>query len=456
MTHSDQLSRRRFVKQGGALAAAGASLPYLIPSGVLGLAGCTCAPQPGPNERIGIGFIGCGRRGGQIRVDGGSGPMPEEEIRMVAVADVNLERAEEWAEREKCEAYQDYRKLLDRQDVDAVIYATPEFWHYLPCIHACQAGKDIYGEQPLGHTIREGRKMVEAVRKYQRVFQVGEQQRSDPAVRKACELIRNGRIGKVHTVLSANLPSPFRCRFPEQPVPAQLDWDTWCGPNRVVPYHEDIYMSRANPGWMSFEPYSGGELVNWGCHGLSMVQWGLGTDETGPSEIWVEPDIGPDVGPIRPLTYTEPETRWRGDARSAVTTIHYRFADGTLLVMGGGPMSGGTFLGEKGRITVLRDGYLCDPEGLDEDPLVDPQVKLYESDNHMKNFLDCVRSRQDPIMDVEKAHSVATLCHLGNIARWLGRKLRWDPEKETFPGDDEANKHLDKPKRKPYELPETV
>ena len=141
-------------------------------------------------------------------------------------------------------AYQDYRALLDRKDVDVVVYATPEHWHYLPCIHACQAGKDIYGEQPLSHTIREGRVMVEAVRKYKRVFQTGEQQRSHPKTRKAVELILNGRIGKIQSIIGYNYPSPFECDFPAQPIPEYLDWDRWCGPNEVVPYHTDLYLSR--------------------------------------------------------------------------------------------------------------------------------------------------------------------------------------------------------------------
>ena len=150
----------------------------------------------------------------------------------------------EWAKNYRCQAYQDYRTLLDRKDVDVVVYATPEHWHYLPCIHACQAGKDMYGEQPLSHTIREGRRMIQAVRKYHRVFQTGEMQRSNPATRKAVELIRNGRIGKLQSIIGYNYPSAFECDFPAQPIPEWLDWDRWCGPNEVVPYHTDLYLSR--------------------------------------------------------------------------------------------------------------------------------------------------------------------------------------------------------------------
>jgi len=455
---------------------------------------CSCRPQPAsaprdegtssqeqeklaksPNEQIGIGIIGCGRRNGQLVIGKGGQGAPPPHARIVAVADFNLKRAQEWGRNYRTKnVYQDYRKLLEHKEVDVVIYATPEHQHYLPCIHACQAGKDIYGEQPLSHTIAEGRKMVEAVRKYKRVFQTGEQQRSHPATRKAVELIRNGRIGQVRSIIGYNYPSAFECDFPARPIPEWLDWDAWCGPNEVVPYHTDLYLSRVpynreppyysypaetddcavGPGWMSFRPYSGGELPNWGCHGLSMVHWALGMDESGPVEVWVEP-----AEAMETVTYYEPETPSRGDALCSRTLIHYKYANGVVLSLtsrdkklGGGA----TFIGDKGMITIFREGYECDPAGLDEEPLPPDAVRVCESDNHMHNFFDCVVSREDPIMNVEAGHSVATLCHLGNIARRLGRRLKWDPEKEIFPGDDEANTHLDFERRTRYELPREV
>jgi len=463
MSTGRRISRRRMLRQTISGAAAGAVLgcPLLVPRWVWGA-----------NDQIGVGIIGCGRRNAQLVIGKGGQGAPPAHARIVAAADVNLKRAAEWGKHYRCAAFQDYRALLERKEVDVVIYATPEHWHYLPCIHACQAGKDIYGEQPLGHTIREGRKMVEAVRKYKRVFQTGEQQRSHPATRKAVELIRNGRIGKVQMVIGYNYPSPFECNFPAQPLPEWLDWDRWCGPNEVVPYHTDLYLSRVpydreppfytypaekyavGPGWMSFRPYSGGELVNWGCHGLSMVHWALDMDHSGPVEIWVEP-----AEKLEPVVYHLPEKRDRGDAACSRTIINYRYANGVVLRLSSiDPRLGGgaTFIGERGRITIFRDGYECDPPGLDEDPLPPDATRVYHSDDHMKNFFDCVVSRKDPIMTVEAGHSVATLCHLGNIARWLGRRLRWDPLKELFPGDDEANAYLDIPRRKGYELPETV
>jgi len=480
VTPSGKVSRRRVLKDGVRAAAASLAVPMFLscrqePSAGPAAAGVTSAakrPAPGPNDQIAVGIIGCGRRNGQLVIGKGGQGAPPPHARIVACADFNLARAEQWARNYRAKAYHDYRALLDRQDVDVVIYATPEHWHYLPCIHACQAGKHIYGEQPLSHTIREGRKMIEAVRKYQRVFQTGEQQRSHPATRKAVELIRNGRIGKIQSIIGYNYPSAWECNFGAQPIPAGLDWDAWCGPNEVVPFHTDLYLSRipyerekpyyttppeqraVGPGWMSFRPYSGGELPNWGCHGLSMVHWALDMDHRGPVEIWVTPEEK-----LPTVVYDTPESRDRGDAACSQTVLHYKYPGGVVLSLSSvDPKLGGgaTFIGDKGRITIFREGYECDPVGLDEDPLPAGAQRVYESDNHMENFFACVASGKDPIMPVEAGHSVATLCHLGNIARRLGRRVQWDPAKEIFPGDDEANAYLDVPKRKPYELPTEV
>jgi predicted dehydrogenase len=205
---------------------------------------------------------------------------------------------------------------------------------------------------------------------------------------------------------------------------------------------------------MSFRPYSGGELPNWGCHGLSMVHWALDMDESGPVEVWVEPGETMDT-----VVYDLPEPPARGDALCSKQFIHYKYPNGVVLSLtsrdkklGGGAR----FIGEKGSITIFRGGYECDPVGLDEEPLPSDAVRVYESDNHMHNFFDCVVSREDPIMTVEAGRSVAALCHLGNIARRLGRKLQWDPEKEVFPNDEEANSYLDVERRKGWEIPREV
>ncbi|MFQ5811148.1 MAG: Gfo/Idh/MocA family protein, partial [Armatimonadota bacterium] len=406
-----------------------------IPSGVLAGPG-----QPGANDRIGVGYIGVGRRAKGLM------GLPKEG-QMVAVADCNGPRAEAVAEQRKCRAHKDYRELLDRGDVDAVVVASPDHWHTLHCIHACQARKDVYCEKPMTLTIREGRQLVQAVRKYERVFQTGSQQRSMAPNRTGCELIRNGRLGKVHTVLGANYATPWECALPEQPIPEGLDWDAWCGQTEVVPYHKDVYTPRANPGWISFRPWSGGEMTGWGSHGLDQVQWALGMDETGPVEVWTE---GPKFDPP---TYKEPASRGAGNAICEKPTVFFRYADGTVLKLGGGPGGGAVFIGDEGKITIDRGRFTPEPAELGE-PLEDPEVRLYVSDNHMQNWFDCMKSREKPVADVEIGHRSATVCHLGNIARWLGRKLRWDPETETFPGDDEANALVSREQRGPYRIPE--
>ncbi len=466
-----QISRREMLSRAAALTVAGATLPAWLEESAMA-AQAPEARRVSPNDEIGVGIIGCGRRNSQLATGVGGQGTPPPEARIVAVADLNLRRASAWGAHHKCDFFDDYRRLLDNKDVDVVVYATPEHWHYLPCIHAAQAGKDIYGEQPLSHTIREGQKMVEAVRKYNVVFQTGEQQRSNARARKAAELILNGRIGKIERVIAYNYPSPFESNFPAQPIPESLDWDRWCGPNEVVPYNVNLYVSRVpyepdpifppepaeqtavGPGWMSFRPYSGGELLNWGCHGLSMVQWALGMDGTGPVEIWLEP-----AEKMETFVQDLPGKRDRGDAISSRPVINYRYKNGVVLTLSSlNPRVGGgaTFIGDKGEITIIRGSYECNPKGLDRDPLPPGAIRLTESDSHMQNFYDCVRSRKDPIMTIESGHRVATLCHLGNIARWTGRSLRWDPEQEVFPGDDEANGYLDIPRRKGYELPEQV
>ncbi|RIK88626.1 MAG: gfo/Idh/MocA family oxidoreductase [Planctomycetota bacterium] len=471
-----RLSRRRLLGHGLGAAAAGVVARRCLASP----ADAPPASAPlalrrsgvSPNDQIGVGIIGCGRRNSQLAVGIGGQGAPPKQARIVAVADLNGRRAAAWAAHYKCPAFDDYRKLLERKEVDVVVYATPEHWHYLPCIHAAQAGKDMYGEQPLSHTIREGRVMVEAVRKHNVVFQTGEQQRSNAKTRLAAELIINGRIGAIQRVIAYNYPSPFESDFPAQPVPETLDWDRWCGPNEVVPYNVNLYVSRvpyepeaafppepaeqtaAGPGWMSFRPYSGGELLNWGCHGLSMVQWALQMDQSGPVEVWVEP-----AEKLETFTQRLPGPRDHGDAVGSRSVINYRYANGVVLTLSSlNPRVGGgaTFIGDKGEITIIRGSYECKPKGLDKDPLPPDAIRLYESDNHMQNFYDCVYSRKEPIMNIEAAHRVASLCHLGNIARWLGRRLQWDPDQELFPGDDEANGYLDIPRRKGYELPENV
>ncbi len=438
MKKAKQTTRRRFVSQTLKTTAAGVLFPYVAPSFVSDATG-----QTAPSNRVRIGYIGAGRRSGGLR------GIPRV-AQVTGVADVNIERARRLASHTKSKAYQDYRKMLDSKTVDAVIISTPDHWHALPTIHACRRGVDVYCEKPLTLTVKEGRAMVEAARKYKCIVQTGSQQRSMKQNRIACELIRNGRIGKVHTVIAHNYESPWEFRFAGEPAPKELDWDMWCGQTDLVPYNKDIYISRANPGWISFRTYSGGEMTGWGAHGLDQVQWALGMDESGPVKVWT---VG---GDFDPPTYTKPEGRGRGDKACSKPIVHMKYADGTVMKLENGPPGGAVFIGDKGKITISRGRFTAEPAELGTEPLKDPETRLYVSDNHMINWIECIKSRKPPIADVETGHRSTTVCHLANIARWAGRPLTWDPEKEVFTGDADANKFLTREGRKPYRIPGKV
>ena len=388
-----------------------------------------------------MGYIGVGRRGRQLM------HLPPD-AQIVAMADVDRRRAELVAKARGCRAYTDYRRLLDAKEVDAVVVATPDHWHALPSIHACQAGKDLYCEKPLGLTVREGRAMVQAARKYQRVFQVGTQRRSSLVHQIGCALVRDGAIGKVHTVLAPNYPSPWEARFPGRPVPAGLDWDMWCGQTEPVPFHPDIYIQRSRPGWISLRPYSGGEMTGTGAHGMDLIQWALGTDDTGPIEVQAE------GGKLEPLVYEAPEERRRGNAAmSQGHRVTFRYANGVIVKLAGGPL-GGKYIGEEGSIEIDSGGVRSDPPEIVRDALAAARDQRLPS--HLENWLQCVRSRRRPVADVEIGHRAAIICHLGNIVRWVGQPLRWDPQKELFPDNPEANSYLQRPMRRPYQLPELI
>jgi predicted dehydrogenase len=406
------LSRRDFIGKGVIGFAAGLTI---LPSSVLA--------SPGPNEKVAVAFIGVGRRGQQLMGD------LTQDARIVAISDLNEPRLEQLAAGKDWRTYTDYQKMLESKDIDAVLIATPDHWHALNSIHACMAGKDVYCEKPMTLTIREGRVMAQAVRKYNRVFQTGSQQRSMRECRIGCELVRNRRLGKITMIHGWNYPSPWNQEFPEQPVPNGLDWDEWLGMTPVRSYHTDIYTPRAKPGWISLQPYSGGEMTGWGAHGLDLIQWALGMDESGPVEVWPE-------------------------GEGLECEVCYTYADGTPLRLDNkGPMGGALFVGDKGEIMVDRGKYEAKPPAIAEQPTTEAEAHLYVSNNHMQNWLDCIRNRERPIADVEIGHRSTTVCHLGNIARWTGRKLRWDPVKEEFIGDENANTYIDRPRRDPYKLP---
>jgi predicted dehydrogenase len=432
-------NRRQFLRQATVAVAGGLALPSFVPAGVL-----AAANRPGANDRVSVAFIGVGRQGGGL-FDFLS-RMPTAQI--VATADVDWPRALQVAGRvEGTVAYQDYRRILDRSDVDAIVTATPEQWRGPICVHACQAGKDLYVEKPMSLTVREGRMIVDAVHRYGRVFQTGSQQRSMEPNRRGCELIRNGRLGTIRRVIAHNYPSPWECGLPAQTAPAGLDWEQWCGPALRLPFHPDIFAPRANPGWLSFRPFSGGEMTGWGSHGFDQVQWALGMDHTGPVEIWTE------GGPLRPPTYHQPESRARGDALCQQPKVFFRYPGDIIMELGDGPQGGALFIGEHGTLRIDRAFCRSDPPELAEEPLANPSIPLRRSRNHVQDWLDCVRTRTQPIAHEEIGHRTATVCHLGNIARYLGRRLKWDPVAEQFEGDEEANGWLDRERRRGYELP---
>ncbi len=420
------MKRREFLRR-STLAATALAFPLVVPRHVLG-----ARHLVGPNDRLRLGFIGLGGRARWILKDEA---LPGADV--VAIADCNLTRCDEAAKRiaggDKWKKYQLYRDMLEKEKLDAVFVETTTHARVLICMHAMQAGCDVYAEKPQSLTVAEGRELVKAVRKYKRILQTGSQQRSMPINRHASELVRKGAIGKVHTVITCNFAGPRIWKAKDTPddLPAGLDWDQWCNQTELRPYYLELYA-----GWANFADYDGGGqswgVTGWGTHSLDQVQCALGTDNTGPVEIWPE-----DQGPQCKLTM--------------------RYANGTLLKLEGKNRGmedlGAIFIGDKGRIEILRGDYTADPEALrDNAPPPTPQGPK-ESIPHIENFFQCIRMRKKPFADAETGHRATTLCHLVNICRTVQRKLRWDPKKEQFIGDDQANALLSRPRRKGYELP---
>ncbi len=425
-------SRRQFLAAAAKTTAAGTlGAPLLISRTALAAPG-----RPGANDRITVGAIGVGGRASLLLEQ-----LPESG-QIVALADCNLPRAEAFKAKKNgdWQVYQDYRKLLDRKDVDAVIIATGDFQRVVPSIHACQAGKDVYAEKPLTLYIREGRALVDAVRRHDRVFQVGTQQRSMAMNRVACELVRSGKLGKVIEVRAINYsnsePSPAE-GLPEETVPAGLDWNVWLNQAAMRPFNP------AWMGWMRWRDFSGGEMTNWGAHGIDQIQWALGMDDTGPVEM-------------KPLS-SGPNGQ-----------VAMRYANGVpvnfVIEPGKGPMGGAVFICEKGKLEINRNKFSSNPPEIaaelrkqvdvdEEERKWSDALALWQARWHMQDWLDSIRTRKRPVADVEIGHRSVTICHLANITRAVGRPLHWDPQREQFTGDDDANKYVDRPRRAGFELP---
>ncbi len=431
-------TRRDFLKSAASAAlVAGVASPTLISRSAL-----ADGTRPGANDRVGVAGIGVGRRGSEIFASAARNPKAQ----AICVADVWLPRAENIAKKHKCDAaYQDYRRVLDRKDVDAVLTATPEHWRGLVCINACLAGKHVYGEKPITLTISEGALMEKAARKNNVVFQTGSQQRSQRQNYVGCEFIRNGGLGQIKEVIAANYESPWLCDLPAQPIPDGLDWETWCGPTPVVPYNIDLFTPRAKPGWLSFRPYSGGEMTGWGTHGFDQIQCALGTDLTMPTEIIVEEGAEKLIPPV----YSKAEDAKRGNEICSKPRLAYKYANGIIVRLGNANRGGGIFIGEKGKMEIFRGNLKSNPPEIAEELLKSER----RDQDHVDNWLSCILTGERPISDIAIGRRSAAICHLLNIARYLGRSLKWDPDKEVFIGDDEANTYLSREPRKGYELP---
>ena len=423
------INRRDFLKAAAGTAAV-ASFPGLVPSSVFG-AGA-------PSERITLGFIGCGKQSQHLMRSllGSSG------THVVAACDVDklkLGRSSKgivdkhYADKKDgsykgCAAYGDFREVLARPDIDAVVISTPDHWHAAISVAACRAGKDIYCEKPLTQTIAEARAMVNAVRLYNRVFQTGSMQRSSREFRFACELVQNGYIGDIkHVTVGVGGP-PEDKPLPPEPVPDYLDWDMWVGPAMWRPYNNDLapHISFDGfPNWRYHSYYGGGGMTDWGAHHFDIAQWGLGMDGSGPVEI-----IPPDGKDYKVLTY--------------------KYANGIPMTRDNA--NGILFEGTTGKVEVNR-GYLKTwPDNLKDQVIGPDKIHLYDSKNHFTDWLDAIRKRTKPICDIEIGVSSVTVCHLGNIAYALQRPLKWDPKREGFLGDEEANRLLSRPYRSPWVL----
>jgi len=425
-----RITRRSFLRYGAAGAAAAVSLPTIVPSSVLGANGATA-----PGDQITIGQIGFGWIGGSHLKT----LLGRKDVRYVAACDVNGRKLEEvrqqieskYEERYSkssyrgCSVYRDFREMLSREDIDAVVIATPDHWHAPISIQAAASGKDIYCEKPMTLTVREARAVVKAVRRYNRVFQTGSQQRSNVfgQFRQACELVRNGRIGKVLRIdVSTGVP-PKPCDLPAESQPDYFDWDMWLGPTLWRPYHSKL----AAVNWRPYREYCGGGFADMGAHHFDIAQWALGMDESGPTVIY-PPD---------------------GKERERVS---FKYANGIIMNHVGGNSLGLTFTGSDGVLYVGRDGLWTKPESIAKEPIGPGDIRLYKSDDHHGNWLDCIRSRRKCLADVEIGARSATICHLGNIAYELKQKLKWDPAEERFIGNEEANKLLSRPMRSPWHL----
>jgi predicted dehydrogenase len=450
------LNRRRFLKGGAAIAAA-AAFPDIVPASVLG--------QNAPSNRINVGAIGVGRisRGHDM-----PGIWKYDDARIVAVCDLEAGRLQD-GKRLVDDVYtkktgkpyngtrifSDYKQLLADEDIDAVVISTPDHQHAILAVDAVHAGKDVYLQKPASLTIAEGRAMADAVKKSGRILQIGSQQRSWKQFRRACELVRNGRIGTLKHV-EIGLPGDPPGGDPTpMPIPAGFNYDAWLGSTPEAPYTLDRVMPQkgySRPGWLRCEQFGAGMITGWGAHHVDTAHWGMDTEYTGPVEIWGTAEF-----PKHGL--------W--DVHGAFKT-HAIYKNGVTMDISGEFPNGIKFYGTEGWIFVCRDEQASPTAAAGERIQVQPlvaanpkvlesviganEVHLYYSQDQHRNWLDCVRSRKQPIAPAEVGHRACSTCLIHHIAMKTGQHLHWDPERERFINDPDANGHLSRPQRAPYQM----
>ena len=418
------MKRRSFIKK----SAVASSAFSIVPSHVIGFSGVT------PNDKIQLGFIGVGRQGRGLMTNF----VNYDNAAVVAVSDIDIKKMAYFTEtfqkqlvRKKKASQQlneikSYRELLGRKDIDAVVIASPDHWHAQMAVDAAKAGKDIYCEKPLSSSVAEGRAMVDAARKYQRVFQTGSMQRSWERFRHGVELIRNGYIGEIKEIKVA-VGAPYKaCDLPTQKTPDTIDWDTWIGPAPYRGYHMDLACPLEDKRWgqwRDYKPFGGGMITDWGAHMFDIIQWALDQDHSGPT-LFTPPSSPAESG----LTYTYD---------NGIKVTHTKWGDGNNEIQ---------FIGSEGRLEVSRSYLRTYPnKALADTPLKDSDTqRVYNSENHHEDWLDAIRNRTRPICDVEIGHRTASVCNVVNIAYSLQRPLEWNPVREQFVDDPGANLMLDR------------
>ena len=436
------ISRRHFLAGATATAFGACSSPQIVPSSALGRAG-----NVAPSGRITLGFIGTGSHGISRNL---ARFLPEPDAQVLAVCDVDRSRREDAKRRVEelymetheqgsykgCATYNDFRDLIARNDIDAVMISTPDHWHVIPAVMAAEAGKDVMCEKPLTLTVQEGRILSNTVERCQRVFQTASENRSVDVYHRLCELVRNGRVGKIHTIrvgLPAGHPGP-EASHEIAPVPKGFDYDMWLGQAPYAPYCP----ARCHFNFRWILDYSGGLLTDWGAHLIDLAQWGNNTERTGPLEVEGQGDF-----PTEGLYNTAKEYR-----------VTYRYANGVkLIVTSSGPSI--RFEGSEGWVGI--DGWRgkleADPVSVLESVIPRGGTSLYTCEKgEQRNFLDCVKSRKACYAPAEIGHRTITIAHIGNISMMLKRRLRWNPDQERFVNDGKANAMLSREMRKPWKL----